>query len=55
MPDDQFEVSLQDDDLLEEVELVTNLMVAASEADAHLTQEQVDDILGVIPHPRSGD
>jgi len=55
VPDDQFDVNLQDDDLLEEVELVTNLIVAATEADAHLTQKQVDDILGVIPHPRSGD
>jgi hypothetical protein len=55
VPDDQFDVNLQDDDLLEEVELVTNLIVAATKADAHLTQKQVDEILGVIPHPRSGD
>ena len=55
MPDDQFEVNLQDEDLLAEVELVTNLIVAATEVDERLTQKQVDDILGVIPHPRSGD
>jgi len=55
VPDDQFEVNLQDEDLLAEVELVTNLIVAATEVDERLTRKQVDDILGVIPHPRSGD
>lgn len=55
MPDDQFDVTLQDDDLLEEVELVATLMVAATEAEEHLSQTRVDDILGVIPHPRTGD
>ena len=31
---DQFDVSLEDGDLLGEVELTTNLIIAASEADA---------------------
>ena len=44
---DQFDVSLEDADLLGEVELTTNLIIAASEADGHLTQEQIDQILGV--------
>jgi hypothetical protein len=47
---DQFDVTLEDADLLGEVELTTNLIIAASEADEHLTIEEIDRILGV--HPR---
>ena len=50
---DQFDVSLEDGDLLGEVELTTNLIIAASEADDHLSEEQIDSILGV-PHRRAG-
>ena len=46
MPD-QFDVSLEDDDLLGEVELTTTLMIAASETDDHLSQEEIDRLLGV--------
>ena len=46
---DQFDVSLEDGDLLGEVELTTNLIIAASEAEGDLTQEQIDAILGVKP------
>ena len=46
MPD-QFDVSLEDGDLLGEVELTTNLIIAASEADDHLSSEEIDQILGV--------
>jgi hypothetical protein len=46
---DQLDVPLEDPELLAEVELVTNLMIAASEADADLSQEDVDRILGVTP------
>jgi hypothetical protein len=49
--DTQFDVNLEDSDLLEEIELVTNLIVAATGADDRLTPKQVDDILGVITHP----
>ena len=48
---DQFDVSLEDVDLLGEVELTTNLIIAASESDEHLTQEEIDRILGVVPQP----
>lgn len=48
MPD-QFDVSLEDSDLLGEVELTTNLIIAASETDDHLTSEEIDEILGVDP------
>lgn len=44
---DQFDVSLEDVDLLGEVELTTNLIIAASESDEQLTPEQIDRILGI--------
>lgn len=47
---DQFDVTLEDSDLLREVELTTNLIIAASEADEHLSTEEIDRILGVTPH-----
>ena len=43
----QFDVSLEDADLLGEVELTTNLIIAASEADEHLSLAQIDQILGL--------
>jgi len=46
---DQFDVSLQDSDLMGEVELTTNLIIAASETDEHLTAAEIDEILGVVP------
>ncbi|WP_164478022.1 hypothetical protein [Nocardioides pantholopis] len=44
---DQFDVTLEDADLLGEVELTTNLIIAASEAEEHLSPDQIDEILGV--------
>lgn len=49
---DQFDVTLEDSDLLGEVELTTNLIIAASESDDHLSEAQIDEILGVVPEPR---
>ena len=46
---DQFDVTLEDADLLGEVELTTNLIIAASETDEHLTTDEIDQILGVVP------
>lgn len=46
---DQFDVTLEDPELLQEVELTTNLIVAASESEGHLSQEEIDRILGVTP------
>jgi hypothetical protein len=46
---DQFDVSLEDSDLLGEVELTTNLIIAASETDDHLSAALIDEILGVVP------
>ena len=46
---DQFDISLEDSDLLTEVEMTTNLIIAASEADGRLSQEEIDRILGIVP------
>jgi len=46
---DQFDISLEDSVLLTEVEMTTNLIIAASEADGPLSQEEIDRILGVTP------
>ncbi len=51
---DQFDVTLEDADLLGEVELTTNLIIAASESDEHLSAEEIDQILGVVPAPDQG-
>ena len=48
---DQFDVTLEDDDLLGEVELTTTLIIAASESDEHLSPEEIDQLLGVTPKP----
>ena len=48
---DQFDVTLEDSDLLGEVELTTNLIIAASESDARLTGSEIDQILGVAAAP----
>lgn len=51
MPD-PYDVSLEDGDLLSEVELATTLMIAVSESDDHLVQDEIDRLLGVTPHSR---
>ena len=48
---DQFDVTLEDADLLGEVELTTNLIIAASESEDHLSADEIDQILGVVPQP----
>ena len=48
---DQLNVPLEDAELLAEVELTTNLIIAASEADDALPQAEVDRLLGVTPIP----
>ena len=55
--DDQLNVPLEDAELLAEVELTTNLIIAASESEASLPQDEVDRLLGlqddadVVPSP----
>ena len=45
---DPFDVRLQDDELLDEVELTANLIVAANQSDAHMTPGEIDKILGLV-------
>jgi hypothetical protein len=45
--DDKLNVPLEDAELLAEVELTTNLIIAASESESVLSQDQVDDLLGL--------
>ena len=47
--DDQLDVPLEDAELLAEVELTTNLIIAASESEATLAQDDIDRLLGVEP------
>jgi hypothetical protein len=46
---DQFDVDLEDSDLLSEVELSISLMIAGSESVEHLSRDEIDDLLGVTP------
>ena len=48
---DQFDVTLEDGELLQEVELTTNLIIAASESEGPLSQAEIDAILGVQSTP----
>ena len=48
---DPFDVTLEDGDLLNEVELTTTLIIAASESEEHLSQDEIDQLLGVVPRP----
>ncbi len=51
---DPFDVRLQDDELLDEVELTANLIVAANQSDAALSVSEIDEILGVLPQAARG-
>ena len=44
---DHLDVPLEDATLLEEVELISTLMIAASDHDEHLDQQQIDRLLGL--------
>lgn len=43
----QFDIRLEDDELLDEVELTANLIVAANQSEAALSTHQIDAILGL--------
>ena len=45
--EDQLNVPLEDAELLAEVELTTNLIIAASESDSSLPQNEIDRLLGL--------
>jgi len=48
---DQLDVPLEDAVLLEEVELVSALMIAASDTEGHLDQDSIDKLLGITTDP----
>ena len=50
---DPFDVRLEDDELLDEVELTANLIVAANQSETPMSTSEIDAILG-IPAPRVG-
>jgi hypothetical protein len=50
---DQFDVDLEDGDLLSEVELSISLMIAGTESVERLSRDEIDAILGVTPVPPS--
>jgi hypothetical protein len=49
MGGDHLDVPLEDATLLEEVELISALMIAASEAEEQLDRSEIDRLLGVAP------
>lgn len=50
---DLYDVSVEDPDRREEVELTAQLIVAANDSTTTLNQTEIDRILGVSPRPRS--
>lgn len=46
---DPFDVSLEDHDLMHEVELLTTLIMAANGCEERLDLEQIDELLGIEP------
>jgi hypothetical protein len=51
---DQFELTLIDNELLTELELITDLMIAANSSASSLSTQTIDGILSVVPvKPRS--
>jgi hypothetical protein len=44
---DQFDVTLEDLDLLGEVEITTELIIAATESDVPLSTGEIDRIMGI--------
>ena len=51
---DPFDVHLEDDELLDEVELTANLIVAANQSDTPMSLAEIDRILGVEPRRVQG-
>ncbi len=53
---DPFDVRLEDTELLDEVELTANLIVAANQSAEHMSAAEIDQILGIVlPAPRDAD
>lgn len=48
-PDDVLDVSLEDTELLAEVALLTDVIIAAGQVDGPLKQDEIDRLLGLPP------
>lgn len=44
---DQLDVNVQDAEVLAEIEMMTNLIIATSESEGPLPQQRIDEILGL--------
>jgi hypothetical protein len=44
---DQLDVNVQDAEVLAEIEMMTNLIIATSDSEGPLPQQRIDEILGV--------
>ncbi|WP_148576104.1 hypothetical protein [Nocardioides caldifontis] len=53
MAGDHLDVPLEDAALLEEVELISALMIAASESEEKLGEHEIDRLLGLTDHDRT--
>ncbi len=51
---DRLDVDIHDVDVLNEIEMMTNLIIATSESAGPLTQNQIDLILGVSDDTSAG-
>lgn len=47
MSGDPFDVELEDTDLLDEVDLTTTLIAAANQSEGHLSEDEIDRLLGL--------
>ncbi len=46
---DRLDVTVHDSEVLAEIEMMTNLIIATSESDKPLSQRRIDEILGIVP------
>lgn len=46
---DRLNVSVHDSEVLAEIEMMTDLIIATSDAEGQLPQRLIDEILGVLP------
>jgi hypothetical protein len=46
---DQLDITVHDSEVLDEIEIMTRLIIATSDTDAPLSQSRIDELLGLIP------
>jgi hypothetical protein len=46
---DQLDITVHDSEVLDEIEIMTRLIIATSESDAPLSQSRIDELLGLVP------